>query len=262
MTKTVLTVNGLQNLRLKTPSWRTTSCKCSWPAWGTRWRHRHPWSRRWIRRRMRPWMALDGAWKGRWRRRNIMRSRSRNRRRKSWRKSSRRRPGGGCGGGCGQVGWRDEEEPKGGWKIKAPWASKPPSKSKAAWVRKTDRWGGQCWSDGWYRDREGTWWPWLSNDFDVFSIFFRVLRFYCFTLGFSMHGVLHAAHLVPILGLVPGERGNGHQGLGCWHARRRPAQAAAGGVVQNAPGSMFSGCTLSQSQGFPLSKLTRDCSMY
>jgi len=63
--------------------------------------------------------------------------------------------------------WDDEmkrmkgrwEQPKGVWKIKAPWASKPPSKSKAAWVRKTDRWGGQCWSDGWYRDREGTWWP-------------------------------------------------------------------------------------------------------
>ena len=35
MTKTALTVNGLQNLRLKTPSSRTTSCKGSWTVWGS-----------------------------------------------------------------------------------------------------------------------------------------------------------------------------------------------------------------------------------
>lgn len=64
--------------------------------------------------------------------------------------------------------WDDEmkmmkgrwEQPAAGWKkVKAPWASKPPSKSKQAWLRKTDRWGGECWSDGWYKDKTGKWWP-------------------------------------------------------------------------------------------------------
>ena len=58
---------------------------------------------------------------------------------------------------------------KDGWKIKAPWAAKPSKQKAASFVRKTDKWGGQCWSDGWYKDREGQWWPQLSNNFGGLS---------------------------------------------------------------------------------------------
>ena len=61
-------------------------------------------------------------------------------------------------------------QPTTGWKIKAPWASKPAkAKQQEARIRKTDKWGGQCWSDGWYRDKTGKWWPQLSNNFGGLS---------------------------------------------------------------------------------------------
>ena len=46
------------------------------------------------------------------------------------------------------------------WAIKAPWAAK----RKAAYPMRTDAWGGVSWSDGWYKDGSGTWWPYLSNN--------------------------------------------------------------------------------------------------
>ena len=45
------------------------------------------------------------------------------------------------------------------WKIKAPWARKP---AKQPSIRKHDKWGGTSWTDGWYQDKHGTWWPQLG----------------------------------------------------------------------------------------------------
>ena len=55
----------------------------------------------------------------------------------------------------------DKHRSKADWKIKAPWAAK---KAKTAKPMRTDAWGGVCWSDGWYKDSSGQWWPYLSNN--------------------------------------------------------------------------------------------------
>ena len=60
---------------------------------------------------------------------------------------------------------------------------------------------------------------------------------------------MHAASLIPILGLVQAEPGREHLAQACKHAGLRRARAVEGGVVQNFP-------------ELSLSKLTRDCSMY
>ena len=54
----------------------------------------------------------------------------------------------------------DKRRSKADWKIKAPWAAK---KAKTAKPMRTDAWGGVSWSDGWYKDGAGNWWPYLSN---------------------------------------------------------------------------------------------------
>ena len=46
------------------------------------------------------------------------------------------------------------------WKIKAPWARKPAKQPPS--VRKHDKWGGTSWTDGWYQDKQGNWWPQLG----------------------------------------------------------------------------------------------------
>ena len=57
----------------------------------------------------------------------------------------------------------------------------------------------------------------------------NVMSLQGFTFGFSMHGVLHVAHLIPILGLVLGEPASEHLGLGCWRERLRARAAVPGG---------------------------------
>ena len=54
----------------------------------------------------------------------------------------------------------DVEDPNKKWRVKAPWAGKTNNK-KSAHIVRNDKWGGTCWSDGWYQDSRKKWWPFL-----------------------------------------------------------------------------------------------------
>lgn len=156
------------------------------------------------------------------------------------------------------------------WAIKAPWAAKRP---KAARPVRTDAWGGVCWSDGWYKDKDGKWWPYLSNSLAVLIVdpmyncqgsilrytkfclwtrylfrvlytkfclltrsLFRILLLVCF-VDPMVSFLLHVSSL--FLGLGLAEPGREPRARGCWHARLRRHQAVEGWVVQKFPGFNF-----------------------